>query len=242
VLIKTFAFPADGTSGANRAIETRILIRKRGGWTAETYVWNAEGAAARRQVAGSQVPVKVGERDILYAIPNRNQCKGCHVVSGDLAPIGPSAAHFELALENAPSALERWRDGGLVDGVPPVARRVFTGTEDRARAYLDINCAHCHSPTGPANTSGLDLRAAQTDPAQWGVRKRPIAAGRASGELAFAIDPGRPERSILLHRMESTDPGVMMPELGRSTVDDEGVELVRKWIREMDAQGRPRQK
>jgi len=41
--------------------------------------------------------------------------------------------------------------------------------------------------------------------------------------------------------MESTDPGVMMPELGRSTVDVEGVELVRKWISEMDAEGRPRQ-
>lgn len=241
VLIKTFAFPVDVPGSANRAIETRLLIRKRDGWAAETYVWNAEGTSARRHVAGLQVPVKTVGRDIAYAVPNRNECKGCHAVNGDLTPIGPSAAHFELTLENAPSALERWRDGGLIDDAPPVARRVVAGTEDRARAYLDINCAHCHSPAGPANTSGLDLRAGQANPPRWGVRKRPIAAGRASGDLAFAIDPSHPERSILLHRMESTDPGVMMPELGRSTVDVEGVELVRKWISEMDAEGRPRQ-
>ncbi|MDZ4775478.1 MAG: SO2930 family diheme c-type cytochrome [Alphaproteobacteria bacterium] len=241
VLVKTFAFPAYTPGRAFRAIETRLLIRKRDGWTAETYVWNAEGTAAHRQVAGSQVSVRVGARDIAYAIPNRNQCKGCHAVNGDLMPIGPSAAHFQLTLADVPSTLERWRDSGLIEGAPATAREVISGTDARARAYLDINCAHCHSPAGPANTSGLDLRAAQADPAQWGVRKRPIAAGRASGDLAFAIDPGRPERSILLHRMESTDPGVMMPELGRSTIDAEGVELVRKWISEMDADGRPRQ-
>ena len=33
----------------------------------------------------------------------------------------------------------------------------------RARAYLDINCAHCHNPDGPGNTSGLNLSALQND-------------------------------------------------------------------------------
>jgi hypothetical protein len=40
--------------------------------------------------------------------------------------------------------------------------------------------------------------------------------------LEFAIDPGHPERSILLYRMVSTDPGVMMPETGRQLVDERG--------------------
>jgi hypothetical protein len=34
-------------------------------------------------------------------------------------------------------------------------------------------------------------------------------------------------------RLESVDPGVMMPELGRSLVHEEGVALVRRWIEEM---------
>jgi len=34
--------------------------------------------------------------------------------------------------------------------------------------------------------------------------------------------------------MESTDPGIMMPELGRKLVHKDGVELVKKWIQEME--------
>jgi hypothetical protein len=38
----------------------------------------------------------------------------------------------------------------------------------------------------------------------------------------------------MIYRMESTDPGIMMPELGRKLVHKEGVELVKKWIQEME--------
>lgn len=249
VLVKTFALPADlrAPNDNVRVLETRLLVRKRDGWRADTYVWDANMREAVLQVAGSNVEATIVNtrgvsQTFAYAIPNRNQCKGCHAVDNQIGPIGPSAAHLSLAVGASPSTLERWRDAGVIAGAPDAAARTTLTTVDaRARAYLDINCAHCHSPKGPANTSGLDLRADQTDPALWGVRKRPIAAGRAAADRAFAIDPGHPDRSILLHRMESVDPGVMMPELGRATVDHEGVALVRRWIGEMDADGRPRQ-
>jgi uncharacterized repeat protein (TIGR03806 family) len=248
VLIKTFEYPADmrQADSAIRTIETRLFIRGRAGWTANTYVWNADGTEARLQVAGASTRVTWTGSDgvdhsIDYAIPNRNQCKGCHSVDGELAPIGPTAVHFAEPDRTGETELARWTRLGLLDGAPQASTPAARGSDAQARAYLDINCAHCHNPRGPANTSGLDLRATQTDAAKWGLRKRPIAAGRASADLSFAIDPGHPERSILLHRMESTDPGVMMPELGRTTVHAEGVALVRAWIAQMDADGRPRQ-
>ncbi|HQT54875.1 MAG TPA: hypothetical protein PKX06_15545, partial [Phenylobacterium sp.] len=74
-----------------------------------------------------------------------------------------------------------------------------------------------------------------TDPANLGVRRRPVAAGRGSGGLEFDIDPGRPETSILLHRMKSREPGVMMPELGRSLVDEQGVALIADYLRSLPA-------
>ena len=60
-----------------------------------------------------------------------------------------------------------------------------------------------------------------------------MAAGRGSGGRSFDIEPGEPERSILPYRFESTEPGVMMPELGRSLTDPEAVAMLRQWIAAM---------
>ena len=101
-----------------------------------------------------------------------------------------------------------------------------SGTLDaRARAWLEINCAHCHSPEGPARNSGLDLLASQRNPTRFGINKPPVAAGIGSGGLAFDIVPGQPDKSILVYRIASTHPGIMMPELGKRLVHEEGVAL-----------------
>ena len=60
-----------------------------------------------------------------------------------------------------------------------------------------------------------------------------MAAGIGSGGLAFDIVPGQPDRSILAYRIASTHPGIMMPELGKRLVHEEGVALVREWIAAM---------
>ena len=57
-----------------------------------------------------------------------------------------------------------------------------------------------------------------------------MAVGRGSGDRPYDIYPGRPDDSILVYRMAHSDPAIAMPELGRSTVHREGVELVRDWI------------
>lgn len=265
VLIKTFAFAADMRHPTEnvRFIETRLLIRRANGWVALPYVWNEAQTEARYTPIGADVPVSFTDEggapiELEWAVPNRNQCKGCHDRDGEIAPIGPSARNLNIpdhtvvlvTRQDGPdrqsviNQLDEWNDYGLLSGAPseavraqrvPHAYDAHDGSlEARARAYLDVNCAHCHNPHGPAHTSGLDLSWSQTDPAQWGVRKRPVAAGRASAGFDFAIDPGHAERSILLYRMESTDPGVMMPELGRQRIDERGTALIREWINGMD--------
>jgi len=37
-----------------------------------------------------------------------------------------------------------------------------------------------------------------------------------------------------LHRMNSTEPAVMMPELGRKMIHKEGVALIRSWIASLE--------
>jgi uncharacterized repeat protein (TIGR03806 family) len=254
VLIKTFAYPADfrRPDAALRLLETRLLIHKPGGWEGATYVWNAAQTEATLAIAGADFPATfldaAGQsQNVDWHAPTKNQCKGCHSVDGQITPIGPKARFLNRPGSDGMNQLAAWAASGRLIGAPSPDRAPRTPPFDdatspldaRVRAYLDINCAHCHNPRGPANNSGLDLRGLQHDPAQWGVAKRPVAAGRASAGLEFAIDPGKPDRSILVYRLTSTDPGEMMPELGRGLVHKEGLALVRQWIAEMGYDGRP---
>ncbi|HYD92224.1 MAG TPA: c-type cytochrome domain-containing protein, partial [Flavobacterium sp.] len=137
----------------------------------------------------------------------------------------------------------QWAEFGYLTGLPsqnavPVMAAyedAGSGTlEERARAWLDANCAHCHNPGGPANTSGLFLEYTETNSTALGFCKSPVAAGNGSGGHRYAIVPGHPEKSILTYRIKSNDPGVMMPELGRKIVHEEGVALVERWIASLD--------
>ncbi|MEZ4902099.1 MAG: hypothetical protein R2822_10255 [Spirosomataceae bacterium] len=69
--------------------------------------------------------------------------------------------------------------------------------DDRARSYLDANCAHCHSTGSPANTSGLRLNREETDPYHWGVKKSPVAAGIGAGSFLYDIYPAHGDKSIM---------------------------------------------
>src|SRR5262249_8627575 len=54
--------------------------------------------------------------------------------------------------------------------------------------------------------------------------------------------PGEPDRSILVYRISSTHPSVMMPELGKRLVHEEGVALVREWISRMPKPAAPQKR
>lgn len=234
-LIKTFGY---GSGADFRPIETRVLLRRASGWEALPYVWNADLSDADLKVAGTRVPVMVtrpdGQRsEISYTVPNKNQCKECHSSASAVVPIGPIAANMEFAPARASTFRARidWA-GSPIKADGPIWNDPATGSLDlRARAYLMVNCAHCHNSRGSASNSGLFLDySAAADRTATGFYKRPVAAGRGSGGREFAIAPGQPDQSIMIHRMSATEPGVAMPEIGRSMVHEEGVALIREWI------------
>lgn len=234
VLVKTFAYPATATTPA-QVMETRLLVRRASGWVALPYVWEPSGREARLVRAGARLPVLAPGPEghplrLTWQVPNVNQCKTCHARDGALEPLGVKARNLV-----ATGDLARLAALGLVRGAHrgPVVPRPDNSTaplDARARAYLDANCGHCHRRGGSASNSGLFLDWEEADPTALGIGKRPVAAGRGSGGHEVAIAPGRPDRSILVYRMESTEPGVMMPELGRTLPDREGIALVRAWI------------
>lgn len=261
VIAKTFSYPRDFRDPAQgtRRIETRILRHEPIGWAAYPYVWNTEQTEATLDVAGSTVGIRWIDlqgrrRNVDYMIPNVNQCKGCHVQGSDMLPIGPRARHLNRDFTydgGSENQLDHWTRLGILEGAPPSAEAPKLAVwddprsgslDDRARAWLEINCAHCHNPVGPAKSSGLDLLASQRNPVSFGIYKTPVAAGQGAGGFDYDIVPGRPDQSILTHRIASIHPGVMMPELGKRLVHEEGVALIREWIASLSPSDYPRRR
>ena len=248
MIVKTFYYPHDfdHVKEGIDLVETRLLVHETSGWKAYPYIWNEDDTEAVLSVAGGIRSVtwkdQRGTQTIDYIVPNMNQCKGCHVNDGDFLPIGPTARQLNKDLEyidGTYNQLSKWQDLGLLrnlpdfDAIPRIADwdNPKSGSLDqRARAWLDINCAHCHNVDGPAKTSGLFLDYYQEDSKALGIYKTPVAAGRGSGKFEYDIVPGDPDHSILVYRFNSTDPGIMMPELGRTLVHHEGLNLIREWI------------
>jgi uncharacterized repeat protein (TIGR03806 family) len=246
IFAKTFAFPADGHPGEERLIETRLLVRTKSRWVPLPYIWNAGQTEATLQLVPNPVAIRYTDaagraHDFTYQIPNTNECRECHDNMKALQPIGPKARNLNKDFsysDGAANQLARWTTVGYLRGAPapsaaPRAAKwsePSTGSlDERARAYLDNNCAHCHQPGGTAGYTGVDFRLGHFDPAGFGVCKHPNSAGNM-GDRRYDLVPGDPEDSILVYRLESSAPKIMMPQIGRAVVHTEGVALVREWV------------
>lgn len=253
VLIKNFFYNNDETdlSKGRKVIETRLLVNRGEKWDALTYVWNDEQTDATITSIGdvkkvSWVNAQGVKMDINYVVPDKNQCKGCHEYKGKLMPIGPKVRNINKIYEyteGKENQLDKWASVGYLTGYDKDAEHPKTadwedpnsGTlHQRAMAYLDINCGHCHNPNGPGGVSGLDLSYYNEMGPTLGICKSPVSAGKGSGGNHFDIVPGQPDKSILVFRMETTDPGAMMPEVGRTVTHVEGVALIKEWINTME--------
>jgi uncharacterized repeat protein (TIGR03806 family) len=254
-IILTLGFPYDlgDPAQGERLIETRLLVYTSSGWASFQYQWDETATDARLALAGGKVSItqtrddgSAHNMDVL--IPNRSQCSMCHAINDEFVPLGPMKAHnlnreypYATGAENQLAHLQRIgylrdlpEDSGSIPALPVWDDPATGAVNARARAYLDMNCSSCHQPGGLAYTSGLDLRYTQDNPVRFGVYKAPVAAGRGVGKGRYGIEPGEPERSILYHRMASTDPGIRMPVVGRGVRHEEGLALIHAWIADMD--------
>lgn len=252
IIAKTFAYSDDmqDDNSPLQLLETRIQQHTASGWYGFSYLWNEDQTDAQLVLGGASREVSWVNADGAtqsnnYQIPNANQCLVCHSQDGHFVPLGPTAANLNRDF-NYPSGhqnqLDHFQQAGLLVDAPqldfvdslPVYDDSSTGSiPQRARAWLDVNCAHCHNPKGTARTSGLDLSISQQEPARFGVWKSPVATGRGSGGRKFDIVPGKPAESILLYRLESDEPGVRMPNLSRNLSHPASLSLIEQWIADM---------
>lgn len=229
------------------------MLHVEGGTLAATYDYDDPDPEVV-DANGSRVHYGPGRVDA-YQVPSAADCLLCH--GGDdreagAAPIGPKVRNLNkdfdypgtgemnqlaymqskglLDLPGDPSQLEKMPkfDVPGSSGQPPGSPQDVNA---RARAWLEVNCMHCHNPAGGAQNSGLFLDSFKTPiDESHGICKPPIAAGHAADYGQYDIVPGDAAGSILVTRIASDQPGVRMPPIARTVVQTEAVNLINAWV------------
>ncbi|MBI4584793.1 MAG: PQQ-dependent sugar dehydrogenase [Planctomycetes bacterium] len=248
VLVKTFFLELEqGNPASRRRIETQLLHFEKNDWRPYSYVWNDEGSdAALAEARGLKLDLKIsaggapgGVREETWSISSRAECSHCHNPwAGTVLGLNTYQLNKPQSAAGAPeNQLDRWQRLGIFH--PPLPQPAdqlprldnphdpAAGLEERARAYLHVNCAHCHR-FGGGTTSTLQLQrnVLLKDAAAAGVR--PLL-GSFGIEGAALIAPGDPFGSVVYYRMAKLGSG-RMPRLSAREVDARGLELIGDWI------------
>lgn len=225
IIAKTFYYLKDAadSKGKKRILETRLLIKKNEQWNVGVYEWNAQQNEAYFIKDGSDKEVQwiteEGQaRKIYYHIPSQSECTTCHQLSGEIVPIGPKLRNLNVsnnASHEGIHQLEHWEKIGWLElddlskvGKLPDWENKSYSLHERARAYLDVNCAHCHNPGGFASHKRLNL----------------------AYEAPFAQTDMARKKHHIPARMESGWADEKMPKIGTTIIHKEGLELIKKYV------------
>jgi len=238
-LVQTLAL--DTTRGPRR-IETRVLLKHEDDWTGYTYVWNeAQTDAELASPKGMRTTLNLPEGPRPWLVPSRSDCLVCHSRAVNFAlslntrqlnrPAADAPAVNQLArLEQLDLLGEKssWIARKL-DSAPRYSSLLDTNAslETRARAYLAVNCAHCHVHEGGGN-SAMDM-APTTALKNMRLLEQMPQHGTFNLKDARLVAPGAPSRSVLVSRSALRIPG-QMPPLGTIRPDAEGTKVLSQWI------------
>ena len=221
ILVKTFFYYQDAQKPelGKRIIETRILQKNNSIWNVGTYLWNEAQTNATFIESGYNTSVNWIDRErkpqvIAYHVPNSRECAACHQSDKEIIPIGPKLRNLnrDVIVEGvSKNQLIHFQDLGLIDGFNiddignlPAYSNSDISLEERGRAYLEINCAHCHRDNGLADDVDLnfdyDIPFAETN------------IGSSKDKISDQFSTGK------------------MPLIGTSIIDKEGLELLKNYI------------
>ena len=220
-------------------LEVRLLVHHDDGdWSGVSYKWSEEDGDGVLVSGGASIDL--GE--FLWNVPSSAQCLTCHTSPGD-RPLGTTVGqlnrdfaypsgiasnqlgtleHIEAFSQPLPDVPEQLGSTPTLEG--------SASDEAKARAYLQVQCAHCHQDEVTPNVT-IDLRETTALDAM-GICGEEPQRGDLGVAGAVLLDPGNPDNSILSLRMHATEAN-RMPPLGTRVVHEEGAALVDTWIRSL---------
>jgi len=245
VFVKHFDLATDETRpDAKRRLETRLLVcDASGGVYGVTYKWRPDKRDADLLTTNLTELISIrtatGVRTQAWYYPSRQDCLTCHTANaGYVLGVKTRQLNRDWTYSGGivKNELQAWNSWGWFDtdlrgvnctSLPKLSARDDTtrSLEDRARSFLDANCAHCHRPEG--TVAYFDARYDTPLPQQGLVGGRVLIDERIDG--ARVIAPNDPWRSILYLRANTTE-AFKMPPLARNQIDKPDMDLLRQWI------------
>ena len=229
VVVKTFYYNNDDrdVSLGKQIIETRVMIKKNGVWEFGDYIWNESQTEATLDPNGSTLPVTWIDasgtaQSINYKIPSQDNCFTCHQSNSQPTLIGPKLRSMNFDINGANQLQKFITEGRLVNAPVPSSIGVLPNWEDqslsdevRSRAYMDVNCAHCHSAGGFHNVNYFE-------------------ALNLNFETSFIDSHLYEERESIIPRILSSIEEYSMPYLGVTTPHTEAVDLIVTYLQSLD--------
>jgi uncharacterized repeat protein (TIGR03806 family) len=223
ILVKTFFYYNDArdVNLGKKVIETRLFIKADGLWNVAAYVWNDTQTDATLELDGldksvSWINKSGNNRSIMYHVPDQNECVSCHQTNKQVLPLGPSMRNLNIDVTFNNQTINQLQHLQSLEIIHPFDESQVSQIVDyydtnaplsaRGRAYLDMNCAHCHNPSG------------------W---SRPAREG-----YDFRYETAVNDTKILndKEKIKEVIQSGEMPFLGTTVVDQEGLDLIIAYI------------
>jgi hypothetical protein len=247
VFVKNFDLTVDETNPnvPRRRLETQILVRDiNGGVYGVTYKWRADNRDADLLTSSLNEDISITNSTRIrtqtwyYASPA--DCLTCHTpaanyvlgvntrqLNGNFTYPATGITDNQIRTLNRLGLFSPAMNETSIANYPKFSALTDSGAslEERARSYLDANCAECHHPSGAAN---FDARY-DTPLADQHLINFP-AAFSLGYDNARIIMPKDIWRSVLHDRMNTNAPTIKMPPLAHNLIDTNAVRLIRDWI------------
>ena len=252
VFVKTFELQTNSTdTNSIRRLETRLLVRDRDGHVyGVTYKWRADNSDADLLATSLSEPIPLttptGTTTQTWYYPSPADCLTCHTpaanyvlgvntrqLNGNFSYASSGVTDNQLRTLNRLGLLNPAFSESAITNFEQLAAltNLTASLQERARSYLDANCAQCHQPAGTGTT--FDARY-DTPLASQNITNYPakFSLGLDRACIVKAQDIWRSTLYVRMNLVDLTNEpnSIQMPPLARNLIDTNAVAIMTAWI------------